>query len=343
MKQKLAALALSAALVLPSLAFAASAAPAAPSSLPGWTEGAETLTVEGARPRIDMISGVIFSQIKSTRGMRQLRMTLEIPRTKVKKPAVIYFPGGGFTTADHEKFSELRRALADAGFVVAAAEYRPVPSRFPALLNDAKAAVRYVRAHADELGVDPARIAVLGDSAGGYLSQMTGVTNGEKGFDEGDWLDVSSDVQAAVTFYGISDLTSIGEGFGEEADKVHASPAVTEALLVHGPAFGGFPGASIFSDPEKTRAASPIGHIDGSEPPFLILHGAKDRLVSPAQSAKLYRALKDKGVQADYILVENAAHGDLPWFQKPVIDRVVGWLVKVLKPASAEEAEGSAL
>lgn len=182
------------------------AANADSAKLVGWTEGAEVIHVEGKAPRIDMISGVIYSQIKSTRAIRQLRMTLEIPRTKVKKPAVIYFPGGGFTSADHEKFSEMRRALANAGFVVAAAEYRVVPDKFPAILEDAKSAVRYLRAHAEEYGVDPDRIGVLGDSAGGYLSQMTGVTNGEKQFDKGDWLNFSSDVQAAVTIYGLSDL-----------------------------------------------------------------------------------------------------------------------------------------
>lgn len=197
------------------------AADADSAKLAGWTEGAEVIHVEGNAPRIDMISGVIYSQIKSTRAVRQLRMTLEIPRTKVKKPAVIYFPGGGFTSADHEKFSEMRRALANAGFVVAAAEYRVVPDKFPAILEDAKSAVRYLRAHAEEYGIDPDRIGVLGDSAGGYLSQMTGVTNGEKQFDKGDWLNVSSEVQAAVTIYGLSDLTTIGEGFGPEIDKVH--------------------------------------------------------------------------------------------------------------------------
>lgn len=311
--------------------------------LPGWTAGAEVLRVEGAHPRIDMISGVIYSQVKGTRAVRQLRMTLEIPRTKVKKPAVVYFPGGGFTSADFEKFSEMRRALAEAGFVVAAAEYRVVPDRFPALLIDAKSAVRYLRAHADEYGIDPDRIAVLGDSAGGYLAQMTAATNGEGAFDRGDWLGVSSDVQAAVTIYGISDLTTIGEGFGPESDRIHASPAVTEALLVHGTAFRDFPGASILSDRKKAMDASPLGHIDGAEPPFLIMHGARDRLVSPTQSARLYEALKAKGADVEYVLVENAQHGDLPWFQKPVIDRVVGWLTRVLKPVRAEEAEGAAL
>ena len=247
-------LALFVSLLFASSIAAAEGASASHASLPGWTEGAEVIRVDAVRPQIDMISGVIFSQLKSTRAVKQLRMTLEIPRTKEKKPAVIYFPGGGFTSADHEKFSEMRRALAEAGFVVAAAEYRPVPAKFPALLEDAKAAVRYIRAHADEYGVDPNRIGILGDSAGGYLVEMAGATNGEKTFDKGDWTDVSSDVQAVVSIYGISDLMTIGEGFDAATQKVHESPAVTEALLVNGPAFRNYAGASIMADPKKAMA-----------------------------------------------------------------------------------------
>lgn len=312
-------------------------------ALTGWSEGAEVIRVDVTRPQIDMISGVVYTQIKSTRSVRQLRMTLEIPRTKEAKPAVIYLPGGGFTSADHEKFSEMRRALAEAGFVVAAAEYRVVPTKFPALVEDAKAAVRYLRAHAAEYGIDPNRIAVLGDSAGGYLAEMAGATNGEKDFDKGDWTDISSDVQAVVSFYGISDLMTIGEDYDGLTREVHQSPAVTEALLVNGPAFNTTPGSSITADPKKALAASPLGHIDGTEPPYLILHGSEDPLVSPSQSAKLYRALKAKNVTAEYVLVEGAKHGDLTWYQKPIIDRVVRWLSKTLDVKSGTAAGGANL
>lgn len=115
-------------------------------------------------------------------------MTLLVPRTRELKPAIVYYPGVGFTSADYEKFIEMRMALAKAGFVVASAEYRTVPDRYPAFINDANAAVRYLRAHAEQFNIDPDRIGVIGDSAGGYVAQMMGVTNGEKGFDTGDFL-----------------------------------------------------------------------------------------------------------------------------------------------------------
>lgn len=298
--------------------------------LMGQSPEAQVVDVPVVQGRIDAISGVVYSQVfERGRSVRGLKMTLFVPRTKEKKPAVLYFPGGGFTSADHEKFLEMRYALARAGYVVAACEYRAVPNKFPALLEDAKAAVRWMRAHASEFGVDADRIGLLGDSAGGYVVQMAGATNGEKNWDVGDFKDVSSDVQAVVSIYGISDLTTIGEGIGNE--NVHASAAVTEALLLNGPAFKDFAGASVNADPQKAKAASPIGHVDGTEPPFLLMHGSGDKVVSPLQSKKMFEALQNKKVEAEYVLVRGAEHGDLPWYQPGVISRVVNFFDRHLK------------
>lgn len=310
--------------------------------LMGWTQGAQVADVSVTEGRIDVISGIVYRQIVSQRAVRPLLMTVLVPRTQAKKPAVIYFPGGGFTSADHEKFIEMRYALAREGFVVAACQYRAVPTKFPGLVEDAKAAVRFLKAHADEYGVDPDRIGVLGDSAGGYVVQMLGTTNGEKGWDAGDNLNVSSDVNAVVTIYGISDITKIGEGLNQDA--VHNSPAVTEALLLNGPAFKSYAGASVRSDMAKAKHASPIGHVDGSEPPFLIMHGSADQLVSPLQSKELFEALTAKKVQADYVLVRDAGHGDLPWYQPAVISRVVNFFRNTLgAPKDAPEGKGNDL
>ena len=228
-------------------------------------------------------------------------------------------------TAEHNKFLEMRMALAEAGFVVAAAEYRTIPDTFPAPIIDAKAPVRYLRQHAPDYGIDPSRIGVFGDSAGGWLAQMLGTTNGDKSFDHGDFLDQSADVQAVATLYGISDLRNIGDGFPDHRQKVHQSPAVTESLLINGVAFRNFAGASISSTPEKAIHASPIGHLRGRKPPFLIMHGSKDTLVSPKQSATLYKALLETGNHANYVLIEGAEHGDYHWYQPVVINRVVEW------------------
>lgn len=275
--------------------------------------------------QIDYIGDIVYSQIISTRANRQLKMSILVPRSNKPMPAIVYYPGGGFTSAVHDKYIQMRLALAQEGFVVAAVEYRTVPDKYPALVNDAKAAVRFLRAHAKQFNIDTKRIGVLGDSAGGYLSAMMGVTNGEQEFDVGEYLDQSSDVQAAVSIYGISNLLNIGEGFSEAVQKVHQSPAVTEALLVHGVAFADFVGASIFSDKQKALAASPINHVKTNMPAFLLMHGTNDKLVSIVQSEQLYKALLDKKNEVEFVVVEGAGHGDISWYQDEVINKVVSW------------------
>lgn len=304
----------------------------------------QTLKVDITDTRIDVISDIIYSQITSGRSNRQLKMTLLLPQTDGPKPAIVYYPGGGFTTAVHDKYIQMRMALAKAGFVVAAVEYRTVPDKYPALINDAKSAVRYLRAHAKQFNIDPNRIGVIGDSAGGYVSQMMGTTNGEDEFNVGEYTDYSSDVQAAVTIYGISNLMNIGEGYPEAIQKVHESPAVTEALLFYGPAFAEFAGKSILSNPEKAMDASPLGHVKANMPPFLIMHGSADNLVSPVQSEQLYKALIEKGNKVDYVVVEGAGHGDIYWYQPTVINKVVEWFKENLMGSgvktSAQKVEG---
>lgn len=304
---------------------AAMTAAAADNQLPGYTAGANVISVKQVNEKLNQTSGIVYSQIKQPLGYRKLEMSIIYPQDNQLKPAIIYYPGGGFISADHDKYTQMRVKLAEAGFVVAAAEYRTVPDRFPAQAEDGKAAVRYLRAHAKDFGIDPNRIGVLGDSAGGYMSQLVAATNDEPQFDVGEYLDQSSNVQAAVTIYGISNLANIGQGFPANIQAVHASPAVTEAIIVNGPAFGTNQGASVTDTPEKTRFASPIGHINGNEPPFLIMHGSADTLVSPEQSAQLYRALKAHNEAAEYVLVKGAEHGDITWYQPEIINKVVAF------------------
>lgn len=295
----------------------------------GYVKGAEVVEVEVKHPFvIDCISGVYYSQIKSTRSSRAMRMTLLIPRTKELKSAIVYVPGGGFSSAEYEKFSEMRYALARAGFVVAAVEYRVIPSIFPAPIVDAKSAIRYLREHYKEYTINPNSIGILGDSAGGYVAQMVAMSG--KLYNEGDFLSQSSEVQSAVSLYGISNLLNIGEGFSPEVLAVHRSPAVTEALLLNGVAFRDFAGASVMSDPKKALNASPMGHLEGKKPPLLLMHGDIDDLVSPIQSSQMYEALKKRNQPVEYVLVKNAQHGDIHWFQEPIISKVVQWFEKTL-------------
>lgn len=297
----------------------------------GKSTDRERMKVEVTENDLAVRSGIVYSQVSSYCPDRPLHMTLLIPCTPQPKPAIVYYPGGGFTSADHEKYFKMRVALAKAGFVVASVEYRTVPDRYPALVVDGKAAVRYLRAHAAQFGIDPTRIGVFGDSAGGYLAQMVGVTGDDKSLDQGDFTDQSSAVQAVATIYGISNLMNIGAGAPEKIQEIHASPAVTEALLIHGPAFWTYEGASILSDSVKAMQASPMGHIRENLPPFLIMHGTSDPMVSFRQSEQLYEALKKVHNDVHFVELEGASHGDLSWYQQPVIDKVVNWFKEKLQ------------
>ena len=144
--------------------------------LPGWMEDAEVLDIHRKAPMIRTISEVVYSQIIGKREARQLRMTVLIPDTGAAKPAVLFFPGGGWLGAAKDRFAENRWALAEAGFVVATAEYRTIPAGFPAQVVDGKTALRFLRAHAADFEIDTDRIGVMGNSAGGWLAEMVALS-----------------------------------------------------------------------------------------------------------------------------------------------------------------------
>lgn len=291
------------------------------------------LSTELRFPQIDQINDVVYHQVRSLREVRQLKLSLLIPRTDQAKPAIVYFPGGGFTSAIYHKFIQMRLALAQQGFVVAAVEYRVIPDTYPAPLEDAMTAIAYLRQYARDYQINPDFIGVLGDSAGGWLAQMMALAQ----MDLKDSLclpketsGVSSQIQAAVSLYGISNLLNIGEGFEAKIQQVHQSPAVTEALLLHGVAFDQFAGMAINQDPQKALQASPMGHLSGDKPPLLLMHGLKDQLVSPTQSLQLYQALKQKKQPVEYVQLPQAGHGDLYWYQPAIIDYVCQWFKRHL-------------
>ncbi len=284
----------------------------------------KTIEVPATKPFLQFISGVVFAQVPD-RGYRvkPLAMDIVMPAQKGRYPLILYINGGGFINANKDGYIQHRVELAEHGYVVASMTYRVAPtSVFPAALEDAKAAIRFLRAHAETFSINPEKVGVMGGSAGGYLSAMVGTTTGVKGFDKGDFLDQSSDVSAVVDLYGLSDLTRIGDDYSEEEQATHRSAGATEALWVNGsPVFGAKDGG-IFADPEKTKAANPITYISQSTPPFLLLHGDQDTVVSPSQTELLRAALSEHGIEATRYVVRGAKHGGPHWVQ-PEITRLI--------------------
>jgi acetyl esterase/lipase len=124
------------------LSSAISQAVFAAETLPGMADGAQVMKFTPSQDQVDLFSNIIYSQVKDGIVIRQLKMSLLVPRNNDLKPAIVYFPGGGFMTANHDKYIAMRMALANAGYVVAAAEYRVIPDKFPAPVVDGKTAVR---------------------------------------------------------------------------------------------------------------------------------------------------------------------------------------------------------
>ena len=210
-------------------------------------------------------------------------------------PIAVYVHGGGWTSGDKGNgagIPDVRELLA-RGYVVASLDYRLAPQyQWPAQIIDVKCAIRFLRAHASALQIDPNRVGAWGGIAGGHLVAMLGTTDQGAGFDVGEFLDQSSRVQAVVDMFGPTDLTTL--------DSAPAAPLAKTVF-----------GATTRDDPVLARA-SPVTYISPDDPPFLILQGDKDTTVPPSQSQEFYDRLKAAGVNATLVMVKNAGHGFAP-------------------------------
>ena len=293
----------------------------------------QQLPVTVTKTEVKLISDVVYEQVPM-RGYPNVAMKMDIlqPQNKEKKPAVIFVTGGGFINANKDNGAQLRMHLAENGYVVGSIQYRVAPTaRMPEPLEDVKASIRFIKAHAQQFGVDPERIGVIGGSAGGYLTAMAATTSGTTTFDKGDNLNVTSDIKAAVDMYGLSDLTRIGDDYPEAIQKLHASAGATEALWVNGSSvFGGNDGG-ILAHPEAAKAANPITYISKTSAPLLLMHGTADTVVSPSQTDLLFQALQEKGVPSQRYLIPGAAHGGVYWVQDKVLDVITNFFDKYLK------------
>jgi acetyl esterase/lipase len=180
------------------------------------------------------------------------------------------------------------------GYAMASINYRlAAPTAiWPAQIQDCKAALRWLRAHAQEYGYDSNRIGVIGESAGGHLVAMLGATNRDKTFDVGENLNVSSDVTCVVDLFGISDFTL-------------PMPALVTNLKA---LFGGSPS----EHPELARSASPVNYVHASQPPMLVVHGTADKLVPYLQAEVLVEAMEKAG--APFYLHTVVGGGHNPYF-----------------------------
>ena len=279
----------------------------------------QTLRIAPEREALTLIAGTTYARVPSWYGFTRedLKMDIVLPKHAeghAPLPAVLWLCGGAFCVVDRSVWMPQMVEFARKGYVVASANYRTsnaVP--FPAPLLDVKAAIRFLRAHAAEYCIDPNRIAVMGESAGGTLASLAGVTGDLPEFEQGDWPGVSSAVQAVVDFYGLTDMSTLPDHSEDE----NVADWTMQAFL------GGV-------TPEKLERASAVHYVNPSTPPFMILHGSADITVSIENSERLYERLGACGVPAEYCILEGAAHGDDMFFQEPVYQRIDAFLKKAM-------------
>ncbi|TIC85621.1 alpha/beta hydrolase [Nocardioides sp. GY 10127] len=245
----------------------------------------------------------------STDAGRPLELDVHLPLAPTDRalPAVVFLHGGAwrvgrrtgagpmFSPAAYEPFVEVTRA----GWAVVSIDYRLTgEATWPTQLHDVKAALRFVRHRSGELGIDPDRLAVWGESAGAHLAALAALT-GDSGDEtlEGQVgvTGPSTALSRAICWYPPTDLPGISTDRGEDP-TTRDSP---EALLV---------GGAIPERPDVARHASPLTHVHAGAPPFLLVHGTADSLVPHVQSERLRDRLADAGVPVELVSIEGAEH-----------------------------------
>jgi len=250
----------------------------------------------------EVSEGVLFRAkvIIGKAGRRDLTADVFTPEKIPSKPrpAIVFLHGGSWMFGSPSQFHYHSDYLAKKyGFLALSVDYRlSGEAKFPAALQDAKCAIRWVRSQAKKLNIDPHRVAICGGSAGGHLSSMVATTAGVKDYEgNGGHKKFASHANAAVLFNGEFDMWDL----------------VARKSLID--AMEKFIGGTSTEMPEKYDELSSIKRIDGRTPPTLLLHGTEDKCVSHEQAVAFFNRLREVGVHAELEIYEGKPHA---WFNK---------------------------
>jgi acetyl esterase/lipase len=255
-------------------------------------------------------------------GANALRLDLYTPE-RGGGPLLVWLHGGAWENGDKTAIPEAVVGLVSRGYTIASVDFLPASSApFPAQVHEIKAAVRFLRAQARTYGYDATRIGILGASSGAHLAALVGTSNGEAELEGtlGEHLDQSSAVQAIVSYFGASNLTTIldqSTPFGVGVRQ----PALVRLL-------GGLPSEVQ----PAAKLASPVFHVDASDPPLLLLHGDQDRQMPINQSHELEGAYERQGLDVDFIVVHDAGHGGNAFYAPANLRQVIDFLDEQLRP-----------
>jgi acetyl esterase/lipase len=259
-----------------------------------------SLRAESLPPEVRKLANVTYV----TDGHANQTLDLYLP-AKPAGPLLVWIHGGGWRGGS--KANPPGLAVLAKGVTVASVEYRfSQHAIFPAQIEDCKAAIRWLRAHASEYGYDPKRIGCWGASAGGHLTALLAVTGQVRDFDVGENLDQPSAIQCAVNWFGPADFPAYDPGL-PTAMVQRENPNSVLAQL-----FGG----RISEKLDLAKRASPVTWATKEAAPMLIMQGTKDPLVPLDQSQRLADRLKSVGADVTLDVIDGAGHGG-PQFTTP--------------------------
>jgi acetyl esterase/lipase len=227
-------------------------------------------------------------------GDQDLQLNLALPAGDGPFPAILCVHGGGWKAGHRNDLNMLIAYLANRGFVAATVSYRFAPKdKFPAQIEDCKAAVRWLRANAKQYKINTDKIGAVGFSAGGHLVSLLGAADKNAGLEgKGGNPEQSSAVQAVVSFFGPTDL--ITKTWNKSVEDKY---------------FVGFLGGSHDEVKENYKKASPLNYVRKDCPPFLFFHGDKDTLVDIHHSKVMDAKLREAGVSSELVVMKGYEHG----------------------------------
>ena len=250
---------------------------------------------------------------------RDLLLDVYLPESVDAPALVVWVHGGAWRRGTKEP---IPAGFVENGFAVASLDFRlSTEAQFPAQVHDIKAAIRFLRGESSRFGFHTDRIAISGRSSGAHLAALVGVTNGHRALEGtiGDHLDASSDVQAIVSYFGASNLTTI------------LSQSTPHGLSVRGPALDLFLGAQPDAAPQIAELASPVFHVDGDDPPLLLLHGDQDPQMPINQSHELEGTYRRHGLEVRFDVVHGAAHGGPEFFEGDHLAGALRFLARTIR------------
>ncbi len=268
-----------------------------------------------AEPATRDFKDVVYATVNG----KPLGLDIHLPASVKEPRLLVWVHGGAWTSGDKTAYPTF---LVEHGFAVASLDFRSSSeARFPANVHDIKAGIRFLRAKASEYGYRADRIGIVGASSGGHLAALVGVTAGNKELEgsEGDHLKESSSVQAIVSYFGASNLTTI----------LHQSTPA--GLAVRVPALDRLFGTSPDKAPELAKLASPVFHVDRDDPPAFILHGDQDAQMPVNQSLELKWAYENAGASVDMLILHGVDHVGPPFFEGKPVEQVVQFLKRTLR------------